>query len=86
VLTTDVCGYAYHIKNANAGIVLSSPFNQDEFNKTLCNMLLANCYSQWQANGLHYAKNEDLYSMPERAVSLIEAIHADIASTKVSEC
>jgi len=72
VLTTDTCGYAFHVLKAKAGIVLPSPFNQDECNRTLAEMLVSPTRKEWQANGLAYAAREDLYSCHERASDLIE--------------
>jgi UDP-glucose:(heptosyl)LPS alpha-1,3-glucosyltransferase len=72
VLTTDVCGYAFHVTNADAGIVLPSPFNADECNRALVEMLTSNKVSTWRSNGLAYAAREDLYSCHERAADIIE--------------
>src|SRR5579872_1266892 len=76
VLTTDVCGYVDYIKQADAGRVLSSPFRQDEFNHALQNMLLSPTRQMWQQNGLAFAKNADIYNMPERAVDVIEYVNS----------
>ena len=72
VLTTDVCGYAFHITKAGAGMVLSSPFSQEECNRALAEMLNPDHASAWRANGLAYAAKEDLYICHERATDLIE--------------
>jgi UDP-glucose:(heptosyl)LPS alpha-1,3-glucosyltransferase len=72
VLVTDVCGYAFHIEKARAGIVLPSPFAQDDCNRALREMLLANRVAEWRANALAYAAREDLYSCHERAAGIIE--------------
>ncbi len=72
VLTTDTCGYAFHITKASAGIVLSSPFSQEACNRTLTEMLTSDKASTWRANGLAYAAKEDLYSCHERAAEMIE--------------
>ena len=74
VLTTDVCGYAGYIEEANAGKVLPSPFQQSLFNQTLKNMLLSPERTTWQQNALAFTKNADIYSMPERAVDIIESL------------
>ena len=73
VLTTDVCGYAFHIQKANAGYVLPSPFVQAAFNATLAEILTSDKSAAWRANGLAYAAREDLYSCHERAADIIEA-------------
>ena len=72
VLTTDTCGYAFHVAKAEAGIVLPSPFSQDACNHALAEMLTSDKASIWRANGLAYAAKEDLYSCHERAADLIE--------------
>ncbi|MDR3492328.1 MAG: glycosyltransferase family 4 protein [Gammaproteobacteria bacterium] len=71
VLTTSVCGYAPYIIVANAGKVISS-FTQAEFNEALEKMMLSPERAKWKANGIAFAKVADIYSMPERAVDLIE--------------
>lgn len=39
VITTDKCGYAPYVKDANAGIVLQSPFIQEDLNLSLIEVL-----------------------------------------------
>ena len=73
VLTTDVCGYAHYVKEAKAGKVLLSPYQQTAFNQALRDMLLSPDRKQWQQNGLAFAKQADIYTMPERAADLIES-------------
>ena len=72
VLVTDVCGYAKHVSQADAGFVLKSPFNQHALNRQLTDMLLSEDKAIWSVNGLNYADKEDLYSMPEKAAAAIE--------------
>lgn len=74
VLTVEHCGYAHYIKEAEAGIVLSSPFQQDECDQALANMLLSVKREPWQQNALRFAKEADIYSLPEKAADLIEQI------------
>ncbi len=74
VLTTDSCGYAFHVTKAAAGRVLVSPFSQQLCNRALCEMLTSDQLSVWRENGLAYAAREDLYSCHERAAELIEEI------------
>lgn len=74
VLTTDVCGYADYVRQAKAGVVLSSPFKQTQFNQTLQDMLLSSERALWQQNALEFANQADIYSMPLRAVDIIESL------------
>jgi UDP-glucose:(heptosyl)LPS alpha-1,3-glucosyltransferase len=74
VLTTDVCGYAGYVQDAAAGVVISSPFQQAALNDALASMLSSRERAVWQVNALTFAKNADIYSMPERAASIIESL------------
>lgn len=72
VLATPVCGYAPHIKVAEAGHVLRKRFSQEELNNKLHEMLLSEEKEVWRENGLKYGQNPALYVMPQRAVDFIE--------------
>jgi len=72
VLTTDVCGYADFIKNSGAGIVLSSPFQQIEFNQDLISMLSHEKYNYYREKALEFTKQADIYNLPQRAADTIE--------------
>jgi UDP-glucose:(heptosyl)LPS alpha-1,3-glucosyltransferase len=75
VLTTDQCGYAHYIETANAGVVLPAPFVQANLNQALSQIISANEQrQQWQQQALAFSKTADIYSMPQRAVDLIEQI------------
>lgn len=76
VLATPVCGYAPHIKIAQAGHVLRKRFSQEELNVKLHEMLLSEEKAVWRENGLSYGKNPSLYVMPQRAVDFIEQTSA----------
>lgn len=71
VLTLDTCGYAFHVTEAKAGMVLSHPFQQNAFNQALLEMLQSDLYKSWQANALRYTKETDIYSLPEKAANII---------------
>ncbi|MBS25259.1 MAG: lipopolysaccharide core heptose(I) kinase RfaP [Gammaproteobacteria bacterium] len=72
VLTTNVCGYAHHVQQANAGVVLASPFEQDRLNRELESLLASKKRQHWGENGRRYGENEELYRMPVTAVDIIE--------------
>lgn len=71
-LISGVCGYAFHIEKAEAGIVLSEPFAQSEFNQQLLAMLSSEKWQQWQDNALRYMRNSDIFSMPDKVSDIIE--------------
>lgn len=74
VIATDVCGYAGHIKKADAGAVVPSPFDQKLLNKNLNDALITSNREHWSANGLGYGAQSSLYHMPQTAANAIESI------------
>ncbi len=73
VLVTGVCGYAAHVKNADAGIVLPALFKQSILNAQLYEMLLGDKVN-WSNNALKYADTADLYGTPEKVVDIIDRL------------
>ncbi|TNF99490.1 MAG: glycosyltransferase [Gammaproteobacteria bacterium] len=74
VLVTDVCGYAHHVAEARAGIVLSSPFKQKVMDEMLEMMLEDNKKREsWREQGIVYGREQGLYSLADAAVIAIEA-------------
>jgi UDP-glucose:(heptosyl)LPS alpha-1,3-glucosyltransferase len=72
VLTTDVCGYAHYIEEADCGRVLPSPFSQSALNEALARMLDdGEARARWHDQALEFADRADLYSLPERAADVI---------------
>lgn len=74
VLATSNCGYAYHIAQAEAGIVLAAPFQQEQLNQSLTSMLDPGAQAKYQQNALAYARQQDFYQLTEKAVEAIEKI------------
>ena len=83
VLVTDVCGYAHYVSDAEAGLVVSSPFSQSAFNQQLGFMLVSD-RQEWRNNGLAFADEADIYDMPERVAEAIEWLAASNAERKES--
>ena len=71
VLTTANCGYARYVDEAQAGEVLPMPFQQEQLNRELASMLTSPHYQQWRKNGIQFGRDEDIYSLPERAMEII---------------
>lgn len=72
VLTTDVCGYAHYIDEAQGGIVLPSPFSQSALNNNLQTMLSDDtARKQWGEQGNAWAKQADIYAMHQHAYDII---------------
>ncbi len=74
VLTTEACGYAFHVRQAEAGRVLPLPFEQSALDAALADMLVSPERARWAENGIAYGKAHDLYHMPELAADLIVQI------------
>lgn len=76
VIVTGIAGYAYHITDANAGVVLSEPFDQSELNSTLENAITNQAQrAAWHHNAIEYGQNADLYHLAERAADIILGCH-----------
>jgi len=73
VLTTDTCGYAFHIRAAGSGEICESPFSQKDLQQKLLHMLTSPERNKWSARGIQYGRNTDLYSMPETVAAHIES-------------
>jgi UDP-glucose:(heptosyl)LPS alpha-1,3-glucosyltransferase len=71
VLTTDSCGYASHVQQSGAGRVVPSPFEQEQLNRELAEMLESPERDTWRQKGIAYGREQDLYSMPELAADII---------------
>jgi UDP-glucose:(heptosyl)LPS alpha-1,3-glucosyltransferase len=72
VLASDVCGYAEHVRRADAGRLVAAPFDQTILNRLLAEMLTSDKRAMWGANGGRYVSGHDVFSMPEKAADIIE--------------
>lgn len=73
VITTDVCGFAPYVAEADAGQVLPGPFDQAALDQALEDALGNPAERRrWSRNGLAFGGCADIYDMPERAADLIE--------------
>ncbi len=72
IITTEICGYAFHIKKADAGLLIPSPYKQQDFNNKLAYMITSDYKQKWKENGLRYISENDFFSMPDKAANIIE--------------
>jgi UDP-glucose:(heptosyl)LPS alpha-1,3-glucosyltransferase len=72
ILCTEACGYAFHIRSAKSGCVLNSPFAQQEMDAALLALLTTADIEALKKNAREYLVRNDLFSMPEKAVDIIE--------------
>ena len=61
VITTAACGYAQHVDAAQAGIVISEPFDGDRFHRALLEAGSEEQRAKWNAGGLRYGAKPELY-------------------------
>ena len=71
VVATDVCGYAEHVKAARGGLVLPSPFNQEELDRAVMRNIDGVFRFDCRESALLYAHLTDLYSMHSSGADLM---------------
>jgi UDP-glucose:(heptosyl)LPS alpha-1,3-glucosyltransferase len=74
IILTANCGYSSDVKEANAGIITPSDFELSDLVFALQEATDQSKRAMWSENALYYTNHEDLYSMAEKAVELIESI------------
>lgn len=74
VLTTDICGYSFHVLQASAGLVVGSPFDQDELNQALVFIISSGKAKKWRANCKKYIEDADIFSLAQKAADVIEKV------------
>jgi UDP-glucose:(heptosyl)LPS alpha-1,3-glucosyltransferase len=72
VLATEICGYGFHVLEAQAGLLVSEPFRQEQLDHQLLQMLTSAAAAAWRENALAYVRRTDIFSLPEKAADLIE--------------
>ena len=72
-IVTDVCGYAHYVKEAQAGILINSPYSQNIFNRNLEEILLADKLIL-RNNGINFSNTADIYDMPIKAADIIDKV------------
>src|SRR5438552_2313512 len=71
VVTTAVCGYAGHVREADAGAVIPKPFAQRSLLAALGEASDKGRAAQWSANAMRYGERPELYSGLEVAADII---------------
>jgi UDP-glucose:(heptosyl)LPS alpha-1,3-glucosyltransferase len=77
VLVTDVCGYAVHVRDAGAGLLIPSPFEQSKYTQMLSSMLISEDRETWKRNGIEYARKTDLAGLHVKAADIIARTGAE---------
>ncbi len=72
VIVSGISGYAYHIADAKAGIVLSEPYTQSELNNALHIAITDKMQrDDWHQHAIDYSEKKDLYHLAKCAAHLI---------------
>jgi UDP-glucose:(heptosyl)LPS alpha-1,3-glucosyltransferase len=76
VMVSGVSGYAYHVSQANAGVVLAEPYEQNALNQALRKLMSdKDQWRSWHNNAIAYGNSEDLYHLAQCAVNMILGCH-----------
>lgn len=76
VMTTENCGFSHFVKESNAGVVLSIPFEQMRMNNALKEMLENSAkLTQYRQSSKQFCEETELYSMVDVIVDHLEKFH-----------
>ena len=85
VLTTASCGYAFHVKQADSGLVCDEPFDPEQLSNYLLQMLQSLDSASWSSNGEEYGRQDEIYSQAEVVTDFIEKFSRTRISGGVDE-
>ena len=74
VLTTENCGYAHYVTEADMGELVPKPFEQKVLNEKLGKMLRDEDRPAWVEKGRQFAGSADIYSLHHNAAEKIEQV------------
>ena len=74
VITTENCGYAHYIREADMGELIPMPFEQKVLNKKLAKMLRDQNRDAWVEKGRRFAESANIYSLHQKAAEKIEQV------------
>lgn len=72
IIVSGACGYAPYVQEADAGLVLSEPFEQNEYNRAIQNVLSNTVQlNKWNKNAKKFADHANLYGLASKAADII---------------
>ena len=74
VITTENCGYAHYITEADMGELIPMPFEQKVLNEKLAKMLRDQNRAAWVEKGRRFARSANIYSLHQNAAKKIEQV------------
>ncbi len=75
-VAADHCGHAQHVREARAGILLSSPFSQEQLDRAVKRFMDGIFRADCRESGRLYARMHDMGSMYREGADLIERLIA----------
>jgi len=78
VLATENCGYAQFIEQADAGLVVRIPYEQQACNDKLVEILTSPERNRWVRNGVAFGQRADIYRLVQHAVDALEAFASGV--------
>lgn len=74
VITTENTGFAWHVKNAKAGIIIEYPFSQKQLNQAVEEFLILSPsqYKTLSENAKRYCLTEEVHNLPGAVADAIE--------------
>ncbi len=73
VLVTENCGYAHYVEQANAGLIVHIPYEQQALDDKLVELLTSPERGRWRRNGIAFGNRPEIYRLTEAAVDRLEA-------------
>ena len=73
VLVTENCGYAHYVEQANAGLIVHIPYEQQSLDDKLVELLTSPERDRWRHNGIAFGNRPEIYRLVEAAVDRLEA-------------
>jgi UDP-glucose:(heptosyl)LPS alpha-1,3-glucosyltransferase len=86
VVTTAACGYARHVADAGAGVVIAEPFRMTALTAALRTAEDAALRSKWSAAAARYGAQPFLYEGLARAAEIIMTVAAERTGTAKPRC
>lgn len=71
VVLTENCGYAFHVTQAEAGVVIPAAFELNDLVVAMRDAMSPKVREKWRQNALSYAEQVDLYSLGETVAKKI---------------
>ncbi len=83
VITSELCGFAQYVRDADAGILIREPYENSEFDDALRQAMDPSRLASWSRNGMNYGANRLVMTGLEVAANIIEGLATAIVAEEV---